>query len=315
MPPKTSSLLAVPLPPPFLLPRSLLRKPISSSQQRNFGIKSIDPPRPNPYNVVPGIKPLLSTQAAAFERRIVSDTLPLRTGALAIKKGMTAIYDVEAGKRIPCTVLQLDQNQVVSHKTRRRHGYYAVCVGCGTINPKNVTKPMLGHFSEQGVSPKRHQREFRVRGREGLLPIGEEIRASWFIEGQFVDTRSNCKGKGFAGPMKRWGFKGQPRSHGHSLSHRSHGTMGGGQGSGSRVHPGKKMAGNMGGQRNTVQSLRVLQSDPENGIVVVNGAVSGPKGTLVMLQDALKKPWPTVPEPPKPADVAAKLQEAAKAES
>jgi large subunit ribosomal protein L3 len=231
----------------------------------------LESPKPNRFNVVPGIKPLLATQAAAFERRIKSDTLPLRTGALAVKKGMTAVFDVESGKRIPCTVLQLDRNEVVSHKTRRRHGYYAVCVGSGTINPKNVTKPLLGHYSVQGVSPKRHQREFRVRGPEGLLPVGEEIRASWFMEGQFVDTRSNCKGKGFAGPMKRWGFHGQDRSHGQSLSHRQHGSLGQGQGGGSRVYPGKKMAGNMGGQRNTVQSLRVLQSDVENGIVVVNG--------------------------------------------
>ncbi|KIW13376.1 50S ribosomal protein L3 [Exophiala spinifera] len=311
MPPNTSRLTAVPLPPSFLLPRSVLRQSITSSQRRTFGIKSIDPPTHSKYNVVPGIQPLLSTPAAAFERRLASDTLPLRTGALAIKKGMTAVYDVESGRRLPCTVLQLDQNQVVSHKTRRRHGYYAVCVGCGSQNTKNVTKPMLGHFSVQGVSPKRYQREFRVRGPEGLLPVGQEIRANWFIEGQFVDTRSNCKGKGFAGPMKRWGFKGQPRSHGHSKSHRSHGTMGQGQGGGSRVYPGKKMAGNMGGQRNTVQSLRVLQSDAENGLVVVKGAVSGPKGTLVMIQDALKKNWPTVPEPPSPAEIT----EAAKVES
>ncbi|KAI1630039.1 50S ribosomal protein L3 [Exophiala viscosa] len=302
--------------PPSVLSRALLRRPAQrSSQNRNFGIKSIDPPRPNPYNVVPGIKPLLSTQAAAFQRRIASDTLPLRTGALAVKKGMTAVFDVQSGKRIPCTVLQLDQNEVVSHKTRRRHGYYAVCVGCGSINSKNVTKPMLGHYAVQGVSPKQHQREFRVRNKEGLLPVGEEIRANWFIEGQFVDTRSNCKGKGFAGPMKRWGFKGQPRSHGHSKSHRSHGSLGQGQGGGSRVYPGKKMAGNMGGQRNTVQSLRILQTDADNGIVVVNGAVSGPKGTLVMIQDALKKAWPTVPEPPTPEEINAKLREAVDAKA
>jgi large subunit ribosomal protein L3 len=237
-----------------------------------MGIRSIDrKPKPNPYNVVPGIEPLHATPAAAFQRKLIADALPLRTGALAIKKGMTAVYDVESGTRIACTVLQLDRNQVVSHKTRKRHGYYAVCVGSGTINSKNVTKPMLGHYSVQGVSPKRYQKEFRVRGAAGLLPVGEEIRADWFAVGQYVDTRSNCKGKGFAGPMKRWGFKGQPRSHGHSLSHRSHGSVGPSQGGGSRVYPGKKMAGRMGGQRNTVQSLKVLQSDVENGIVVVHG--------------------------------------------
>ena len=184
---------------------------------------------------------------------------------------MTAVYDIESGKRIPCTVLQLDRNQVVSHKTRQQHGYYAVCVGSGTLHPKNVTKPMLGHYSVQGVSPKRHLHEFRVAGKEGLLSIGEEVKANWFMEGQFVDTRSNCKGKGFQGVMKRWGMHGQDRSHGASLSHRSMGSAGQGQGGGSRVYPGKKMAGNMGGQRNTVQSLKVLQTDMEKGIVVVNG--------------------------------------------
>ena len=272
MPPTAPRLVAVPLPPPFLLPRSLLRKSINPGQKRCMGIRSIDRnPKANPYNVVPGIEPLQATPAAAFQRKLLADALPLRTGALAVKKGMTAVYDVESGKRIACTVLQLAQNQVISHKTRKRHGYFAVCIGSGTRNPKNVTKPMLGHYSAQGVSPKRYQKEFRVRGAEGLLPVGEEIRADWFVVGQYVDTRSNCKGKGFAGPMKRWGFGGQPRSHGHSLSHRSHGSVGPSQGGGSRVYPGKKMAGNMGGQRNTVQSLKVLQSDAENGIVVVHG--------------------------------------------
>jgi large subunit ribosomal protein L3 len=118
-----------------------------------------------------------------------------------------------------------------------------------------------------------------------------------------VDTRSNCKGKGFQGVMKRWGMHGQDRSHGASLSHRSLGSAGQGQGGGSRVYPGKKMAGNMGGQRNTVQSLKVLQTDREKGLVVVTGAVSGPKGCLVMISDAIKKPWPLMPPPPKPAEV------------
>ncbi|KAK5053806.1 hypothetical protein LTR84_001768 [Exophiala bonariae] len=283
----------------------------SAIQARSFGIKAIEKRRKaSPYNNVPGLKPLLSTPEAAYERRIKSDTLPLRTGALATKKGMTAIYDVESGKRIPCTVLQLDRNEVVSHKTKKKHGYYAVCVGSGWKHARAVTKPMLGHFSAQGVSPKRHQREFRVRDHTGLLPVGKEITADWFLVGQFVDTRSDCKGKGFAGVMKKWGFHGQDRTHGHSLSHRSLGSTGNGQGGGSRVYPGKKMPGRMGGQQNTVQNLRVLQTDPENGLVVVNGAVSGPKGALVYLQDALKKAWPTIPDPPATIEVDVELKEA-----
>ena len=266
------SITAVPLPPAFLLPRWTVGSTSSISvPKRAFGIKSIHQPRRNRFNETAGLKPLLSSQKAALERRKLSNTLPLRTGALAIKKGMTGIFDMDSGKRIPCTVLQLDRVQVVSHKTRRRHGYYAVCVGSGWKHDKNVTKPMLGHFSIQGVSPKRHLHEFRVLDDKGLVPVGTEIKADWFLEGQFVDTRSNCKGKGFQGVMKRWGMKGQDRSHGTSLAHRSMGSAGQGQGGGSRVYPGKKMAGNMGGQRNTIQSLRVMQVDAPNGIVVVNG--------------------------------------------
>jgi large subunit ribosomal protein L3 len=305
MPLKSPTVAIIPLPPPYLLPRRLLRpQTLFPSQKRQFGIKSIDPPTPSRFsNVGPGLSPLLSSSTAALERRAKANTLPLRTGALAIKKGMTAIYDTETGKRTPCTVLQLDRVQVVSHKIRKKHGYYAVCVGSGWKSTKNITKPMLGHFSVQGVSPKRHLHEFRVADHTGLLAVGEEIHADWFMEGQYVDTRSNCKGKGFQGVMKRWGMHGQDRSHGASLSHRSLGSAGQGQGGGSRVYPGKKMAGNMGGQRNTVQSLKVLQTDREKGLVVVTGAVSGPKGCLVMLSDAIKKPWPLVPPPPKPAEV------------
>lgn len=184
---------------------------------------------------------------------------------------MTAMFDTESGVRTPCTVLQLDRVQVVGHKTRKRHGYYAVCVGHGERNQKNISRPMLGHYSVQGVAPKRHLREFRVADQAGLLAVGEEIGADWFMEGQFVDTRSHCKGKGFQGVMKRWGMHGQDRSHGVSLAHRSMGSAGQGQGGGSRVYPGKKMAGNMGGQRNTIQNLKVMQVDAEKGILVVSG--------------------------------------------
>jgi len=189
----------------------------------------------------------------------------------AIKKGMTGLYDPETGKRTPCTVLQLDRVQVVSHKTQERHGYFAVQVGSGWKHHRRLTKALLGHFSAHGVSPKRHVQEFRVRDESGLLGIGQLITADWFQEGQFVDARSNTHGKGFAGVMKRHGFHGQDRSHGVSLTHRSLGSAGPSQGGGSRVYPGKKMAGRMGNQRNTVQNLKVLKVDAENGLVLVNG--------------------------------------------
>lgn len=236
---------------------------------RSFGIRSLNPPRPSKYNEGSGLPVLKSSPAAALERK--ANTLPPRTGAIAIKKGMTAIYDTETGDRIPCTVLQLDRVQVVAHKTFAVHGYYAVQVGAGWKHPTNVTKALLGHYSGQGVSPKRHVFEFRVKDESGLLPVGEILHADWFQEGQFVDARSNTKGKGFAGVMKRHGFHGQDRTHGVSLKHRSMGSSGPSQGGGSRVYPGKKMAGRMGNEQNTVQNLKVLKVDRENGLVLVNG--------------------------------------------
>ncbi|KLJ12646.1 hypothetical protein EMPG_12319 [Blastomyces silverae] len=260
--------------------------------KRAFGIRSMYPPKADRFNVGPNLPILTSRPSVAHQRKAA--TTPLRTGALAIKKGMTAIFDLETGKRIPCTILQLDRVQVVAHKTLKKNGYYAVQVGCGWKHERAVTRPMLGHFAANGVAPKRHMHEFRVKDENGLLPIGVTINADWFQEGQYVDARSNSRGMGFTGVMKRHGFHGQDRSHGVSLAHRSMGSSGPGQGGGSRVYPGKKMAGNMGNERVTLQNLKVLKVDAEKGIVVVNGYVSGPKGCIVKLQDAIKKPWPEI---------------------
>jgi large subunit ribosomal protein L3 len=112
---------------------------------------------------------------------------------------MTAMYDTETGIRTPCTVLQLDRCQVISHKTRDQHGYWAVQVGCGSRNPKNITRPELGHYAKAEVSPKKKVVEFRVKGREGLAPVGVELKADWFVPGQFVDCKSKNRGFGFAG--------------------------------------------------------------------------------------------------------------------
>ena len=262
MPPKPTALTALPLPPLQLVPR--IRPQLL--QKRCFGIKSMDGPRHDKYHP----KSLLASQQSAFKRKILADALPYRTGGLAIKKGMTSLFD-EEGKLIAATILQFDRNQVVHHKTMKRHGYYAVCVGAGIKAAKNIPKPMLGHYSVQGVSPKRYLQEFRVRDESGLLPVGQSILADWFTPGQFIDTRSDSKGKGWAGVMKRWGMHGQDRSHGVSKAHRSMGSAGQGQGGGSRVYPGKKMAGNMGGQRVTVQNVEVLQVDAEKGLLVVRG--------------------------------------------
>lgn len=188
--------------------------------------------------------------------------------------------------------------QVVAHKTREKNGYYAVQVGAGWKHPSNVTRPELGHYEASRVAPKRYMSEFRVKNEEGLLQVGRIIGAEWFVEGQFVDARANSRGMGFAGGMKKWGWSGQPASHGNSKNHRTMGSAGASQGSGSRVHPGKRMAGRMGNHQVTTQNVKVLKVDTEKGLVLLNGCIAGPDGCVVKIQDAIKKPWPKVPSIP-----------------
>ena len=259
-----SCLLQSRLPPQFLLPR-LSNLPTIAKR----GIKSISRPYQSRFKQGQGLPELGSSTSAALKRKAY--TTPLRTGALGTKKGMSAVYNTETGKRDACTIVQMDRVQVVAHKTRKNNGYWAVQVGSGHKDPDNVTRPLLGHFTEHGVSPKRHLVEFKVREEKGLLGIGEFIGASWFKEGQYVDARANSRGMGFAGGMKRHGFKGQGASHGVSLTHRSMGSSGGSQGSGSRVLPGKKMAGRMGGHQVTQQNVKVIKVDDEKGLVVLHG--------------------------------------------
>lgn len=287
MPPCSTPARIFAVPPRFLcpaVPRHFVRT-----------IRSISAPKPQHLNRNSGrgaLPVLGSSHAGAFARK--EFTLPLRTGALAIKKGMTALYDPVTAKREPCTVLQLDRCQVVAHRRRDTHGYWAVQVGSGIKEARNVSRPERGQFAAQGVALKRHLAEFRVKNADGLPEVGSVISADLFQEGQFIDARAVTRGMGFAGGMKRWGFSGQPASHGNSLTHRAMGSAGASQGSGSRVLPGKRMAGRMGGEMHTVQNLKVMKVDAENGIVVVNGAVPGPKYGIVKLQDAIKKPWPKV---------------------
>lgn len=197
--------------------------------------------------------------------------------------------------RVPCTVLQLDQVQVVANKTREKHGYWAVQIGSGSRQPRNVTSPMLGYYEAKGMAPKSDLAEFMVRDEQGLLPVGAQLLPDWFQLGQYVDVRAKSRGMGFAGGMKRHGFKGQGASHGNSKNHRTIGTTGPSQGSGSRVMPGKKMPGRMGNEWVTVQNLKVIKVDNELGIVLVGGAVPGPKGRMVKLQDSKKRKAPALP--------------------
>ncbi|KAL9106400.1 MAG: hypothetical protein Q9227_008601 [Pyrenula ochraceoflavens] len=272
--------------------------PRQTPQRRHMGIRSLTKnPHHSRFNNNTSATPLFSSPRAALQRKLDADVLPLRPGALATKSGMSSIFDPQTGTRSAVTILQLDRVQVTHHKTRKREGYFAVQVGSGAKTVDNVTKPLLGHFASAGTPAKRHVREFRVRGQAGLdgAPVGSWITASHFLPGQYVDAQSVSKGKGFQGVMKRWGMHGQDRSHGVSLAHRSMGSAGPGQGGGSRVYPGKKMAGNMGAEVRTQQALKVVSVDVGSGMVVVKGAVSGPRGGLVKLRDAVKKRWPEVP--------------------
>ncbi|KAI1130364.1 translation protein [Nemania abortiva] len=254
---------------------------------------STAPPRNKPtrFNQVSAGLPAPTTGPAAALKRKAQST-PVRTGLLATKMGVSAMFDTKKGTRTPCTILQVDQCQVVAAKTRAKNGYWAVQVGCGYKTPDNTTAPLLGYYEAKGIAPKRHLAEFMVRGEEGLLPVGVQLTPDWFKVGQFVDARSNSRGMGFAGGMKRHGFAGQEASHGNSKNHRTIGTTGPSQGGGSRVHPGKKMPGRMGNERVTVQNLRVLKVDNKLGIVVIKGHIAGPKGCLVKIADAIKKDPP-----------------------
>ncbi|ORX81251.1 translation protein, partial [Basidiobolus meristosporus CBS 931.73] len=174
----------------------------------------------------------------------------IRTGAIGLKSGMTAIWD-EWGVRVPVTVLHLKENQVVDRRTEDKHGYNAVQIGCYNKRIASTTRPLRGHFEKNGVDPKKKLMEFVV-SKDGLLPLGTPISAAHFVPGQFVDVTATSLGKGFAGGMKRWGFKGLRATHGVSLSHRSIGSTGQRTDPG-KVFKGKKMPGRLGGDRVTVQ--------------------------------------------------------------
>ncbi|SMX46614.1 50S ribosomal protein L3 [Maliponia aquimaris] len=213
----------------------------------------------------------------------------MRSGVIAKKIGMTRLF-MEDGRQVPVTVLQLDSLQVVAQRTNDEHGYTAVQLGAGNAKPKRVSQAMRGHFAVANVAPKRKVAEFRVSP-ENLIGVGEEIIADHYFEGQFVDVSGITIGKGFAGGMKRHNFGGLRASHGVSVSHRSHGSTGQCQNPG-KVFKGKKMAGHMGSVRVTTQNLQVVKTDSDRGIIMIKGAVPGPKGSWVTVKDAVKKPFP-----------------------
>ncbi len=213
----------------------------------------------------------------------------MRSGIIAKKVGMTRLF-MEDGRQVPVTVLQLDNLQVVAQRTNEKDGYSAVQLGCGTAKVKRTSQAMRGHFAAAKVEPKRKVAEFRVSA-DNLIEVGAEISAEHFLEGQKVDVSGTSIGKGFAGAMKRWNFKGLRATHGVSISHRSHGSTGQCQDPG-KVFKGKKMAGHMGAARVTTQNLEVVKTDADRGLVFIKGAVPGSKGGWVTVKDAVKKKAP-----------------------
>ncbi len=221
----------------------------------------------------------------------------MRAGVIAQKVGMTRVFS-DGGEHVPVTVLRLANCQVVAHRTKEKNGYVAVQLGSGTRKIKNVGKAERGHFAAAKVEPKRKVAEFRVEEKE-LIPIGAEITADHFLVGQFVDVTGITIGKGFAGGMKRWNFAGLRASHGVSVSHRSIGSTGGRQDPG-KTFKNKKMPGHMGTDRVTTLNLKVVQTDVERGLILVEGAVPGSKGGWITVRDAIKKPVPKdLPNPGK----------------
>ena len=199
------------------------------------------------------------------------------------KSGMTQLFD-ENGNVIPATVIEVEPMYVLQNKTVENDGYKAVKVGTGSVREKLVNKPDKGQFKKADVEPKRYIREFKT---EEDYELGQEIKVSdMFVVGDKVDVSGVSKGKGYAGNIKRYGQKGGPSGHG-SMYHRRVGSMGANS-TPARVLPGKKMPGHMGAVNCTVQNLSVVMVDGDRGILVLRGAVPGPKGGLVTVETSVK---------------------------
>ena len=223
--------------------------------------------------------------------------MQMRSGVIALKVGMTRIF-TDAGEHVPVTVLRLANCQVVGHRTKEKNGYVALQLGAGARKPSRLTRAERNNFAIAKVEPKRKVVEFRV-DEKSLIPVGAEITADHFITGQFVDVTGTSIGKGYAGGMKRWNFGGLRATHGVSISHRSIGSTGGRQDPG-RTFKNKKMPGQMGVERVTTLNLKVVQTDVERGLILVEGAVPGAKGGWIMVRDAVKKALPKdAPQPGK----------------
>ncbi|GGC03347.1 50S ribosomal protein L3 [Marinobacterium sp. D7] len=209
----------------------------------------------------------------------------MSVGLIGRKAGMTRIFTDE-GVSVPVTVIEVEPNRVTSVKTVETDGYAAVQVTTGGKKANRLSKPEAGHFAKAGVEAGRGLWEFRVNGDEGIN-VGDALTVERFEAGQKVDVTGQSKGKGFQGGVKRWNFRTQDMTHGNSLSHRAPGSIGQCQTPG-RVFKGKKMAGHMGAERCTVQTLEIVRIDAERNLLIVKGAVPGAMGGDVIVKPAVK---------------------------
>jgi large subunit ribosomal protein L3 len=208
-------------------------------------------------------------------------------GVLGTKLGMTQVF-ADDGKIVPVTVVQAGPCVVTAVRSRDADGYAAVQLGYGEIDPRRVNKPEAGHFAKAGVTPRRYLVELRT----DLAPdytVGQEVTAEAFTAGERVDVTATSRGKGFAGVMKRHGFKGLSASHGTQRKHRAPGSIGGCAYPG-HVFKGLRMAGRMGGERTTTPNLKLHAVDADRGLLLIKGAVPGPAGGLVLVRSAAKIP-------------------------
>ena len=207
-------------------------------------------------------------------------------GLLGEKLGMTQVWD-ENNRVVPVTVVKAGPCVVTQIKTPEQDGYSSVQIAFGAIDPRKVNKPATGHFTKAGVTPRRHLVELRTDDASEYA-VGQELAVDTFEAGQVIDVVGTTKGKGYAGVMKRHGFHGVGASHGAHRNHRKPGSIGGCATPG-RVFKGMRMAGRMGGARQTTQNLTIHAVDAENGLILIKGAVPGPKGGLVLVRTSAKE--------------------------
>ncbi len=207
-------------------------------------------------------------------------------GLVGKKSGMTRVF-TEDGVSVPVTVIEVSPNRVTQVRTLEKDGYAAIQVTTGDRKAKHLTKAEAGHFAKAGVAAGKGLVEFRLAEGDEAPEVGGELNVSLFEAGQMIDVTGTSKGKGFQGGVKRWNFRMQDATHGNSLSHRAPGSIGQCQTPG-RVFKGKKMAGHMGAERSTVQSLEVVRVDAERNLLLIKGGVPGAPGSQVIVRPAVK---------------------------